>query len=549
MNKVHSPSSTNHQTVDNINTKPSKENSIINQATMASASAASSATANAATSDAGAMHSSSSATIIANNNKNDNNNMIIENDDNNPNRPKRICVVGNVDAGKSTLVACLSKHILDDGRGLARSKVLRHRHEQEGGKSSAVAQEIVGYDDSDKQIIPSDQHSTHSQLVHSKIWAEVAEKSRFTLTLVDLCGHERYLKTTVFGLVGFSPDAAMLVVGSNAGFQKMAREHLQLMLALKIPFFVVFTKVDSMTPKNVALETLSTVEKVLRNVQKRPYRVRGEKLLDQAVLGLWSGRIVPMFSVSCVTGDGLELLRTFLGRLSHHDKASKANQSQLNAQDSSNDSNQQDQSISTSTTATDDKAKGENKASASASSDSVDTDEIITNIDVKANNNNAAKKEGLVEFVIDSNFLVPGVGVVAGGRMITGTIRTGDRALLGPDKTGAFRPIVIRSIHVNCRLVDFVSAGIPATFAIRSAPAAGREKSIAKSFPFTTINPIRDPLVSSSYFKRILVDEYEIIFYYLLFICHVLLLNTNITIGCNKLGSRASCQGYGNYCW
>ncbi len=476
MNKVNSLSITNHQTTDN---KPSKENSLVNQLTMASASTASSAASDAA------MQSSSASTAITNNNKNEN--MIIEDDDSNPNRPKRICVVGNVDAGKSTLVACLSKHILDDGRGLARSKVLRHRHEQEGGKSSAVAQEIVGYDESDKQIVPSDQHSAHSQMIHSKIWAEIAEKSRFTLTLVDLCGHERYLKTTVFGLVGFSPDAAMLVVGSNAGFQKMAREHLQLMLALKIPFFVVFTKVDSMTPKNVALETLSTVEKVLRNVQKRPYRVRGEKLLDQAVLGLWSGRIVPMFSVSCVTGDGLELLRTFLGRLSHLDKASKTNQAQLNSQDSSNDSNQ-DQS----TSSADDKPQSENKAS--ASSDNADTNEIIANIDVKATSN--TKKEGLVEFVIDSNFLVPGVGVVAGGRMLTGTIRTGDRALLGPDKTGAFRPIVIRSIHVNCRLVDSVSAGIPATFAIRSAPAAGREKSIAKSFPFTTINPIRDPLVS-----------------------------------------------------
>lgn len=411
-------------------------------------------------------------------------------DDNNPNRPKRICVVGNVDAGKSTLVACLSKHILDDGRGGARSKVLRHRHELEGGKSSAVAQEIVGYDEADKQIIPSDQHSSHSQLLHSKIWAEVAEKSSFTLTLVDLCGHERYLKTTVFGLVGYSPDAAMLVVGSNAGFQKMAREHLQLMLALKIPFFIVFTKVDSMTPKNIALETLSAVEKVMRNVQKKPYRMRGEKQIDQAVLGLWSGKITPMFSVSCVTGDGLELLRTFLGRLSRHDNSGKI--IQMNSQDASNNitlkESKEELKSSTETT---------NVPSASDASVSteLDSEELLADVDLMKSLPNQPKKEGLIEFVIDSNFLVPGVGVVAGGRMVAGTIKTGDRALLGPDKTGAFRPIIIRSIHVNCRLVEFASAGTPATFAIRSAPAAGREKSIAKSFPFSTINPIRDPLV------------------------------------------------------
>ena len=34
-----------------------------------------------------------------------------------------IATVGNVDSGKSTLVGVLTRSILDDGRGLARSKV------------------------------------------------------------------------------------------------------------------------------------------------------------------------------------------------------------------------------------------------------------------------------------------------------------------------------------------------------------------------------------------------------------------------------------------
>ena len=41
----------------------------------------------------------------------------------------RVAVVGNVDAGKSTLVGVLTGPVsfLDDGRGLARSRVLRHK--------------------------------------------------------------------------------------------------------------------------------------------------------------------------------------------------------------------------------------------------------------------------------------------------------------------------------------------------------------------------------------------------------------------------------------
>ena len=45
------------------------------------------------------------------------------------------------------------------------------------------------------------------------------------VTLVDLAGHERYFKTTAYGLTGHLPDYACLIVGANAGeplFDSMA---------------------------------------------------------------------------------------------------------------------------------------------------------------------------------------------------------------------------------------------------------------------------------------------------------------------------------------
>jgi GTPase len=42
----------------------------------------------------------------------------------------RIATIGNVDSGKSTLISVLCNATNDDGRGSARSMVLRHRHEQ-----------------------------------------------------------------------------------------------------------------------------------------------------------------------------------------------------------------------------------------------------------------------------------------------------------------------------------------------------------------------------------------------------------------------------------
>ena len=32
------------------------------------------------------------------------------------------------------------------------------------------------------------------------------------ITFIDLAGHEKYLKTTVFGMTGHAPDFAMLMV-------------------------------------------------------------------------------------------------------------------------------------------------------------------------------------------------------------------------------------------------------------------------------------------------------------------------------------------------
>lgn len=44
-------------------------------------------------------------------------------------RDINIATIGNVDSGKSTLVGVLTKNILDDGRGKARSKVFNFSHE------------------------------------------------------------------------------------------------------------------------------------------------------------------------------------------------------------------------------------------------------------------------------------------------------------------------------------------------------------------------------------------------------------------------------------
>lgn len=58
----------------------------------------------------------------------------------------RVAVVGNVDAGKSTLLGVLTHGELDNGRGYARQRLFRHKHEIESGRTSSVGNDILGFD-------------------------------------------------------------------------------------------------------------------------------------------------------------------------------------------------------------------------------------------------------------------------------------------------------------------------------------------------------------------------------------------------------------------
>ncbi len=58
----------------------------------------------------------------------------------------RVAVMGNENAGKSTILGVLTQGELDDGRGRARLNVFRHLHEVETGRTSSISHEIIGFD-------------------------------------------------------------------------------------------------------------------------------------------------------------------------------------------------------------------------------------------------------------------------------------------------------------------------------------------------------------------------------------------------------------------
>lgn len=223
----------------------------------------------------------------------------------------RVAVVGNVDAGKSTLLGVLTHGELDNGRGFARQKLFRHKHEMESGRTSSVGNDILGFDQAGQVVNKPDSHGG------SLDWTKICEKSSKIITFIDLAGHEKYLKTTVFGMTGHLPDFCMLMVGSNAGIVGMTKEHLGLALALNVPVFVVVTKID-MCPANILQETLKLLQRLLKSpgCRKIPVLVQNKDDVIVTASNFSSERMCPIFQISNVTGENMDLLKMFLNLLS-----------------------------------------------------------------------------------------------------------------------------------------------------------------------------------------------------------------------------------------
>ncbi|KAI4274362.1 MAG: hypothetical protein LQ337_003995 [Flavoplaca oasis] len=224
----------------------------------------------------------------------------------------RIAVVGNVDAGKSTMLGVLVKGGLDDGRGKARVNLFRHKHEIESGRTSSVGMEIMGFD-------------VHGDIVSSKVpgrklsWEEIGKQSAKVISFTDLAGHERYLRTTVFGLLSSSPNYCLLMVAANNGIIGMSKEHLGIALALQVPVMVVITKID-ICPPQILQQTVTQLTRILKSpgARKIPIFVKSHEETVETATQFVSQRICPIFQVSNVTGEGLDNVRTFLNILPHH---------------------------------------------------------------------------------------------------------------------------------------------------------------------------------------------------------------------------------------
>ncbi|XP_051771970.1 GTP-binding protein 2 [Ctenopharyngodon idella] len=306
----------------------------------------------------------------------------------------RVAVLGNVDSGKSTLLGVLTQGELDNGRGRARLNLFRHLHEIQTGRTSSISIEILGFDS--KGVVVNYSESRTAE--------EICESASKMITFIDLAGHHKYLKTTIFGLTSYCPDFAMLVVSANTGIAGTTREHLGLAMALKVPIFIVVSKVD-LCAKSTVERTVRQLERILKQpgCNKVPMLVSStDDAVTAAQKFAQSPSITPIFTLSSVSGESLDLLKVFFNILP-------------------------------------------------PLSNSKEQEELM---------------QQLTEFQVDEIYTVPDVGTVVGGTLYSGICREGEQLVVGPTDDGKFRELTVCSIQRNRSGCRVLRAGQAATLAL-----------------------------------------------------------------------------------
>ncbi|KAI1265933.1 GTP-binding protein [Xylariaceae sp. FL1019] len=260
----------------------------------------------------------------------------------------RVSLIGPT-SGKTTLLGTLANGTLDNGRGLSRINLLKHRHEVASGRTSSVAQELIGY---------------HGQSILNynadgiTEWTDIhtcATGGRLVY-LLDSAGHPRYHRTTLRALVGWAPHWTLLCIAANeepistAGTHSLtnadgamggiaamdlAMAHLDLCLQLEMPLAILMTKVD-LAVRRLLKDKLNRVLTRIKNTGRVPKLLTsatgplcgdlseipdGDRSRCQVEIvdGITTAgdplAVVPIILTSAVTGMGIGMIHALLNSL------------------------------------------------------------------------------------------------------------------------------------------------------------------------------------------------------------------------------------------
>lgn len=258
----------------------------------------------------------------------------------------RITLTGSTTSGKSSLLGTLSSATLDDGRGRSRVHLFRHAHERNSGITSSVTQELFGYRTGADGTVTVVNYAMPDITTWNDIHGATGQ-GRLTF-VSDSAGHFRYRRTTVRGLVGWSPHWTLLCVSSeDRGIDTSegggpgdgqgvdtSKAHLDLCLKLEVPLVIVMTKFDLANTK--VRQVLNKMLSAIKATGRVPTLLPPEQAKNIASASLGSitaadvaairnavdmmdgadlARVVPIVMTSSLKGTGIRQLHALLNAL------------------------------------------------------------------------------------------------------------------------------------------------------------------------------------------------------------------------------------------
>jgi elongation factor 1-alpha len=200
-------------------------------------------------------------------------------------------------AHNSSLIGVMISGKLDDGNGSSRLLVAKHPHEKDSGRTSDISIRDTVVD---------------GKLVH----------------FMDLCGHEKYFKTTIRGLTLY-PDYAFVVITANKKeIPAMAVTHMRVLVCLRIPFIILLTHVDLIVGNNDMYNSITnSIKRIVGrrarfiNTNKEfdlgPEELKAAETKHSASLEEYisNSRIVPVITISNKTGYYIDVVRHALKQM------------------------------------------------------------------------------------------------------------------------------------------------------------------------------------------------------------------------------------------
>jgi GTPase len=142
----------------------------------------------------------------------------------------KIALIGESGVGKTTLMSVLLYNSVDDGNGKARSYISKHLHELDTGCTSSIVYDSFGIS-SNGDILNYKDNMTQ---------IEIAQESTKLITLIDLPGERKYIKTTLYGLNAYKPHHIFYVIDT----EKKADVYYDFLNSIGIPWTLIMNKID-----------------------------------------------------------------------------------------------------------------------------------------------------------------------------------------------------------------------------------------------------------------------------------------------------------------